>query len=113
MESSIIGKYKLLVIHLSGELDHHRAQLIRENIDRELMRRGVRNLAMDFSGMGFMDSSGLGLVMGRYKKVAAIGGKLIVYGMNENIKKIFRMCGLQRAVIVAENLEKGMEELNQ
>ncbi len=112
MELSVIGKYKLLVARLYGELDHHGAGEIREAIDRELMRRGVRNLAMDFTNMGFMDSSGLGLVMGRYKKVSAIGGRLIVCGMNNNIRRIFQMCGLQRIAIVADSLEEGMEELD-
>lgn len=111
MQMAIVGKYKLLIAALSGELDHHRAAQIREDIDRELMRKGVRNLALDFSGMGFMDSSGIGLVMGRCKKVAALGGQVIVCGMNENIKRIFTMCGLQKIVTMTDNLEDITEVL--
>ena len=72
MQLSMIPNRSLLVAHLSGELDHHITGELREAIDRELMRRGVRNLAFDLTQMSFMDSSGLGLIMGRFKKVSAI-----------------------------------------
>ncbi|HIT84833.1 MAG TPA: anti-sigma factor antagonist [Candidatus Ornithomonoglobus intestinigallinarum] len=112
MQLSMIPNRSLLVAHLSGELDHHITGELREAIDRELMRRGVRNLAFDLTQMSFMDSSGLGLIMGRFKKVSAIGGRLIVYGMNGNIKRIFNMCGMEKLVIVADSLNEGMEELD-
>lgn len=112
MELSIIGKYKLLTARLTGELDHHSVKYIRENIDRELIRKGVRNLAMDFSEVSFMDSSGLGVVMGRYKKVASLGGRLILCGMSENIERMFRMCGMDKILIISNSVEEGLEALN-
>lgn len=112
MQLSIIPGRSLLVAQLSGELDHHITGELRKAIDRELMRRGVKNLAFDLSQMSFMDSSGLGLVMGRYKKVSAIGGRLIVCGMSSNIKRLFQMCGMEKVIIMADSLEDGMEELD-
>ena len=94
MEMNIIGRHKMLAVRLSGDIDHHSTQDIRENIDRELMRRGVRNLMMDFSGTGFMDSSGIGLVMGRYKKVKALGGKAWIICNNPNATRILEMSGV-------------------
>lgn len=111
MEMNIIGRHKMLAVRLSGDIDHHSTQDIRENIDRELMRRGVRNLMMDFSGTGFMDSSGIGLVMGRYKKVSSLGGKVIICGMSKSIKRMFNMCGMGRIVIMADTADEVMEGL--
>lgn len=111
MELSIISKYKLLLAKLSGELDHHSINFIREDIERELLRKGVRNLAMDFSNVSFMDSSAIGIVMGRYKTVNALGGRVIICGISDKFKRMFKMCGMEKAVIISDTLEQGMEEL--
>ena len=111
MEMNIIGRHKLLAVRLSGDIDHHNAQEIRENIDRELMRRGVRNLMMDVSGTGFMDSSGIGLIMGRYKKVSSLGGRVVICGMNKSIRRMLNMCGMERIVVMADTAEEVMEGL--
>ena len=96
MEMNIIGRHKMLAVRLSGDIDHHSTQDIRENIDRELMRRGVRNLMMDFSGTGFMDSSGIGLVMGRYRNLLKSGAELHITGVSPNIYKVMRLAGLEK-----------------
>lgn len=111
MEMNVIVRHRLLAVRLSGDIDHHSAHSISTEIDREFMRRGVRNLAIDFSGTGFMDSSGIGLIMGRCKKVAAIGGKLFVYGMNSSIKRMLNMCCMEKIVIMADTADDIMEGL--
>ncbi|MDY3031567.1 MAG: anti-sigma factor antagonist [Clostridia bacterium] len=113
MQVSVISPYRLLYVQLAGELDHHCVSELRSRLDGELIRSGVRNLALDFSGVGFMDSSGLGLIMGRHKLVSALGGRLIVCGMNESTAKLFKMCGLQRIAIVADNIDDGIKELSE
>ena len=110
MELYLSGKYRALVVRVSGEIDHHAAAGIREVVDRELSRTGARNVAFDLSSVGFMDSSGIGMIMGRSKITSALGGRVIVYGASENIKRIISMSGLNKLVSVADSLEDGLKE---
>ena len=76
-----------LVISLNAELDHHLADEMREVIDDIIDKRGVDRVIIDFSKVDFMDSAGIGLIMGRYKKIRDIGD-ICVVGINESIKRI-------------------------
>lgn len=87
-----------LTVYLSGEIDHHTARPTREKTDETLMKEKPKELILDFSGVTFMDSSGVGLVMGRYKYAAALGCKTTVTGLRERDKKIMLMSGLSRLV---------------
>ncbi len=111
MEIFIAGKYRTLVVKLSGDLDHHSAGKLREKIDRELERTGAVNVAFDFGRVSFMDSSGIGLIMGRYKVVHALGGKIVIYGLSENVRRIIEMSGIDKLVTTAKNLEYGLMEV--
>lgn len=111
MELSISGKYRTLVIKLNGDLDHHSAGKLRERIDRELERTGAINAAFDFTHVSFMDSSGIGLIMGRYKIVHALGGKIVIYGLSDNVRRIIEMSGINKLVTTAKNLEYGLMEV--
>lgn len=110
MELYIAGKYKALVVKIAGELDHHIAAGVREVIDRELQRTGAVNLAFDFGRLGFMDSSGIGVIMGRYKIVSALGGKIVIAGASKAVERIINMSGINELVIMADTLEEGLEE---
>lgn len=112
MELSIAGKYRTLIIKLDGDLDHHSAGKLRERIDRELKRTGAINAAFDFSHVSFMDSSGIGLIMGRYKVVQALDGKIIIYGLSDNVRRIINMSGIGPLVTTAKNLEYGLMEVS-
>ena len=85
-----------VTIWLSGELDHHAARSLREQIDGAVDRTGAKRLRLDFEGVTFMDSSGIGLVMGRYRLMQLAGGRLSVTGASERIQKIMRLAGLDR-----------------
>ncbi len=111
MELIFYGKYRALVARLNGELDHHIADSVREEIDRELERTGAVNVAFDFRHVTFMDSSGIGVVMGRYRKVTALGGRVAVFGASEAVKRIMRMSGLERFTVIADKLEDCFEEV--
>lgn len=107
MKIIISGKDKLITAIPAGELDHHAAKQIRTKIDDEIMRSGAINLAFDLSKISFMDSSGVGVIIGRYKKISALGGKVYLYGMNENVEKLCRMSGLDRlTVMVSDEYEE-------
>lgn len=89
-----------LLIILKGEIDHHSAVRIRSEIDGRISRIRPRVAVLDLSTIDFMDSSGLGLIMGRYAKMQAIGGRLTVRNPNERIVKIFKLAGLERIVSI-------------
>ncbi len=85
-----------LVARLSGEIDHHTAAALREEIDAAVERQNPKRLCMDFSDVSFMDSSGVGLIMGRYRQMRIIGGDLQVCGAGERVRQMMRMAGLDR-----------------
>lgn len=81
---------------LSGEIDHHSAKEMRETIDREIERWRPTLLILDFRDVSFMDSSGIGLVMGRYKNMSFIGGEVRVTNCSPCIYKVMKVAGLDR-----------------
>ena len=84
----------LTTAFLSGEIDHHSSAFLREEIDKAVNVVMPRELCLDFMHVSFMDSSGIGLVMGRYKLMHAIGGKLTVRGVNASTMKVMKLAGL-------------------
>lgn len=85
---------------ISGEIDHHTAKPIREKIDSAiyLYRPGV--LTIDLCSVGFMDSAGLGLILGRYAKIRDLGGKLYVSDPSPEVEKILRLAGTDKLVTI-------------
>ncbi|MBR6676172.1 MAG: STAS domain-containing protein [Clostridia bacterium] len=84
--------------HIRGEIDHHSAKSIREAIDTLLASSAPEALILELSGVTFMDSSGLGLVLGRYTKATEAGIAFSVTGATERITKMFDMAGLDRII---------------
>lgn len=89
-----------VIARLSGEVDHHTAKTIREDIDLAIDKHHPKQLILDFDGVTFMDSSGIGLVMGRYKIVKPYGGCVIIENTGSQIKKVMRLAGLDRLAII-------------
>ena len=87
-----------LIIHLETDLDHHSAVYIRENADRLIEEHSINRVVFDFNGVEFMDSSGIGVIMGRYKLMSYVGGAVYVYGIGRNVDRIFQMSGLYKLV---------------
>lgn len=87
-----------LIVRIRGELDHCCAQSVRRDLDALLMDRSIRTLVLDFSALTFMDSSGIGVVLGRYRLLRDRGGQLAVYGMDAHIKRLFHMSGLDKII---------------
>jgi len=100
-----------LIVRLDGELDHHTAEEIRNEIDKEIDKNNSKNIIFDLSNMNFMDSSGIGVVIGRYKKVSKLGGQAAVVHMNSRIERIFKMSGLLNIVKKYENKKQAIERL--
>ena len=89
---------RMMVIHLAEDLDHHNAVYIRELTDSYLEKYAINRILFDFSGVEFMDSSGIGVVMGRYKQMSYLGGEVYVWGVGKTVDRIFQMSGLYKLV---------------
>lgn len=87
-----------LRVNLIGEIDHHSARTVREEIDKELFFYRAKVVLMDLSGIDFMDSSGLGLILGRYTKVIELGGKLKLLNPSTNVMKILELAGTEKII---------------
>ncbi len=98
-----------LVIRIGNELDHHTADRIRQESEEYICKNNVNRIVFDFGGTSFMDSSGIGIIMGRYKVLRALGGKVAVANMSQSIAKIFSMSGLQKIVSYYETLEDALK----
>ncbi|MEE1285104.1 MAG: anti-sigma factor antagonist [Acutalibacteraceae bacterium] len=92
----MITSGKCMTFFLTGEIDHHNAASIRKVIDEETDKLLPQVLVLDFSGVTFMDSSGVGLVMGRYRNVSAHGGRLEAVNLPPWCYKIMKMSGLEK-----------------
>lgn len=79
---------------LQGDIDHHTAAAMREAIDKAAEGSLPKRLVLDFSGVSFMDSSGVGLIMGRYRLIRSMGGSLTVTGASPRIQTMMKMAGL-------------------
>ncbi len=90
----IQSENQVMTAELSGELDHHRCAVIRKKIDMLTEQQKPQMLMLDFSGVQFMDSSGIGLVMGRYRQMLLMGGKLKVINIPPHLKNLFKLSGL-------------------
>lgn len=88
----------LLSIRLVGELDQHCAESLRKVLDRLIDETQAMALELDMSGVKFMDSSGLGVILGRYKKLSAKGGRVGIKNASGNIERILRMAGIYTLV---------------
>lgn len=89
-----------LMIRLPEEVDHHRAGYICEQADWYLLNEGVSHVVFDFENTKFMDSSGIGIIMGRYKRIACFGGKVYAIHVDRQIARILNLSGMERIVEV-------------
>lgn len=92
-----------LIIYLDGEIDHHNARTARQKIDSKLFIQRPHELILDLSRVSFMDSSGLGLILGRYTKATELGIAFRVANPNKQIKKILDLAGMERIVKIETN----------
>lgn len=92
----MISNGEVLTVYLQGEIDHHSAKLMREEIDSAVDFNMPSLLVLDFEEVTFMDSSGIGLVMGRFKNLQKSGAKLNLSNLSGNIYKIMKLAGIDR-----------------
>ena len=97
-----------LIVHLIGELDHHSAQEVRHKIDDIIDKDGIENLVLDFSSVTFMDSSGIGVVIGRYKRMSSKNGQIAITSINNSIKRVFELSGIFRIIKTYDKIEDAL-----
>ncbi len=101
---------EIVSVFLSGEIDHHNAKTMREQIDREVERALPVLLRLDFGGVEFMDSSGIGLILGRYRLMQDLKGRLELCGLPEHIAKVVHLAGIDHLLARAQDVPKEDEE---
>lgn len=102
-------KNQCLVIRLPKEIDHCQAEQIRQECERSFMNFIIRDIIFDFSDTSFMDSSGIGLILGRVRQIHPINGKVYLFGGNEIVRKMLEMSGIQNVVTVLDTIEEVKE----
>ncbi|MBS5616824.1 MAG: anti-sigma factor antagonist [Clostridiales bacterium] len=91
-----------LTVHLCGEIDHCAAEGLRNEIEMQIVRQNAKRLILDFSQVTFMDSSGVGMIIGRYKTMHARGGSVAACGLQPPIDRLFHLAGLHRIIAITE-----------
>ena len=92
-----------LVVKLGGEIDHHSAREIRDELDRMIAETRPGNLVLELSEIDFMDSSGLGLVLGRYRRLCEIGSKMYIKNPGARTEKILCMAGVDKLIKIIKS----------
>lgn len=95
MSAKIEYRQKEIRVYLDGEIDHHSASLIRISIDDAIICKRPLLLVLDFGKVTFMDSSGIGLVMGRYKLMKSIGGRIRAQNLSASAYRVMKLAGLE------------------
>jgi len=100
-----------IIVRLHGELDHHSADRVRSLIEEAMMKGSVKHLVMDLHYLSFMDSSGIGVILGRYKQVKAKGGKLIICNVNRSVNKLLELSGLFKIIELHDDENSALSSL--
>ena len=102
MEFDYIKTDKLLVVKIIEEIDHHTTEKIRRKIDDKITRYMPRKVILDFNKVSFMDSAGIGMIIGRYKMIKMLGGELEIENATRNVRKVLEMSGITKIISLKE-----------
>ncbi len=102
-------KKDILIVKLEGELDHHHADDIRNALDKQLDDTSIRNLILDLSNLYFMDSSGIGVFIGRYKTIRERNGQVCITNINAQLERMLEVSGLYRILKVYDTVQDAIK----
>lgn len=111
MNIKFTNRGSTLIAAFTGELDHHFAEYARNKIEGELLKATTRNVVFDFTGLSFMDSSGIGVIVGRYSNIKKLGGRAAIICKNQKICRILEISGILKLIPVYENLDYALSAL--
>ena len=103
MESKFYEKDKLLIFKMTDEIDDHSVQKIRRKADYEMERYMPKRIVFDFDSVTFMDSAGIGLLIGRYKFSNMLGASLEISNLTQSVRRIFEMSGILKLIPIVDN----------
>ena len=103
MESKFYEKDKLLIFKMTDEIDDHSVQKIRRKADYEMERYMPKRIVFDFDSVTFMDSAGIGLLIGRYKFANMLGARLEISNLTKRVRRIFEMSGILKLIPIVVN----------
>ncbi|MDR1558476.1 MAG: anti-sigma factor antagonist [Clostridiales bacterium] len=107
----LLERNKNLIVKIIGDIDQHNAEEIREKVDKTFERSRCRHMIFDFSGVAFMDSSGIGLLIGRYKNVRNRGGTVAIANMNRDLGRIYNISGLKKIIGSFDTLDQAEKQV--
>ena len=100
MDELLEVKGNILTIYAPEELDHHCAERIRVESDRILAGQNIKQIVFDFRKTVFMDSSGIGVIMGRYRSIGLTGGRVKAVNVGEQVEKILKISGIHKVITI-------------
>ena len=103
MNSIFLEMDKTLLVEITEEMDHHTTDKMRRKIDDDITRYMPRKVVFDFDKVSFMDSAGIGMIIGRYKMVNMLGGTTQMKNVKQSIKKIFEMSGVSKIIPIIDS----------
>lgn len=104
-------KQDVLLIRLSGELDHHSAEQLREEASAVIEKENIRHIVLNLEQLVFMDSSGLGVILGRYKQIKQKQGEMVVCAISPTVQRLFDMSGLFKIIRLESTEHMALERL--
>lgn len=102
---------RTLIAHMIGEIDHHSSEYIKDKIEKTFLNINAKNLIFDFEKVSFMDSSGVGMIIGRYKWIKTLDGLVAISCVNQTIDRIFSVSGLYKIIPVHQTIEQALETM--
>lgn len=109
MKITTFLKRGVLIVRVEGELDMHGADKFRQTIDNALETSGVKHILFNLEAVKFIDSSGLGVILGRYKKINAAGGKVLATNIQPQVVRIFELSGLLKIIKLYNSEAEALE----
>ncbi|SDC38315.1 anti-anti-sigma regulatory factor, SpoIIAA [Paenibacillus sp. UNCCL117] len=100
-----------LIVRLQGELDHHTADAVKTRMEEAILRGHSTHIILSLKQLSFMDSSGLGVILGRYKQITGRGGKMVVCDVNPSVYRLFEMSGLFKILSIQDNERQAIQSL--
>lgn len=104
---------RLLIVRIDGDIDHHSCEEIRSKIDKEITIKNPKSILFDMEQVGFMDSSGIGVLIGRYKLISNNGGKAGMTNVKPQIMRLCEICGLQKIIQIYPSKKKAIASIKE
>jgi stage II sporulation protein AA (anti-sigma F factor antagonist) len=102
---------RVLIVRLKGELDHHSADAVKARMEEAISKEEIRHIILSLKDLTFMDSSGLGVILGRYKQISGKGGKMVVCEVSPSVYRLFQLSGLFKIISIQANERSAISSL--